>query len=643
MVGLIILVVGILLSLMALVMAGKLRDWTVRTVDHNGRVENKPVLGNGSIAAIRGFAAIVCLWLLGSTSFFYVGEYETGHIVKKFMGRELPQGQIIATDGENGPQARIYGPGVHFVPLIRMNHSIETLPAITVPAGHYGVVTALDGRKLPEDVVMASPLPGTSIAPSAAVEGGANVTNLFAAENFLDPATGGYQGLQATVLKPGVHRLNLYLFNVEIVGHGEITRYSRDGMDTLPRVGQTPTVITEVPTGYVGVVKSNIQEDARTNEECRQGQQQEQLGQIHAVLVPDACKGVWRAFFEPGAYFFNNHVYEVTSTPTRGLLWAYKGGYDRCQIDLTVDAAGQISQVRRCVEEVYDPNVHADRAITVKVEGWDIPVELRVLMQVKPEDAPAVVAGVGSVEQIENRIITPAIRSIVRNIGGGTIEAPLIDENGDEIKDADGNPVIGRRPTRALDFQDYRSYLEAAFEKEIVAEARQAGISILEVKIGEPAIPPELLVARRREQLSEQLQISFLREQEAQIQRIAAENAKAQADQQPELVRAEIDLQASENRKRARENDGEGEKNYLVQVAQGQQAQADVLGADRVMMLQALEAILKTLAENPQLTDIVPDPQVLVVGAGGAENATAIGGGLLADSLASTLMGQGQN
>ena len=281
------------------------------------------------------------------------------------------------------------------------------------------------------------------------------------------------------------------------------------------------------------------------------------------------------------------------------------------------------------MEEVHDPQNHADRAISVKVEGWDIPVELRVLTQVRPEDAPSVVAAVGSVEQIEDRIITPAIRSIVRNVGGGIYEAPLLDESGDV--------VIGRRAARALDFQEYRSYLEHAFENRIVAEARKAGISILEVKIGEPAIPPELLVARRREQLSDQLQRSFIREQEAQEQRIAAENAKAQADQQPTLVTAEIDLEASERRKQARENDGEGEKNFLIQVAEGQRAQAEVLGADRVLILQIIEAVLKTLAENPQIANIVPDPQVLVIGGGNAENASAIGAGLLADRIGKLL------
>jgi hypothetical protein len=364
-----------------------------------------------------------------STSFFYVGQLETGHVVKRFMGNQLPQGKIIAVNGETGPQAQIYGPGLNFVPFITLYADVENLPVVEIPKGHYGVVTALDGRKLPEDVVIASPLPGTSIAPSAAIEGGANVAGMFEAATFLDPENGGYQGVQATVLKPGIHRLNLYLYNVEIVGEsGEGYKYSDEGQTAIQR--NLATSITQIPTGYVGVVKSNIQEDWRTNEECRRGQEAENLGQIQAVLVPDGCKGVWKTTFEPGAYFFNSNVYEVSMIESRAVRWTYKGGYERCRIDLTVDAAGQFSQNRQCAAEAYNPDQHADRAITVKVEGWDIPVELRVLMQVRPEDAPSVVAAVGSIEQIEDRIITPAIRSIVRNVGNVPIDVETLKMGG---------------------------------------------------------------------------------------------------------------------------------------------------------------------------------------------------------------------
>ena len=151
--------------------------------------------------AFVGLYALLVYSVL-STSFFYVGQLETGHVVKRFMGAGLPQGKIIAVNGETGPQAQIYGPGLKFAFLIRLYADIEVLPSVEIPKGHYGVVTALDGPKLSEDVVIASPLTGTSIAPSAAIEGGASVSNMFDAVAFLNPEIGGFQGVQATVLKP---------------------------------------------------------------------------------------------------------------------------------------------------------------------------------------------------------------------------------------------------------------------------------------------------------------------------------------------------------------------------------------------------------------------------------------------------------
>jgi hypothetical protein len=47
-----------------------------------------------------------------------------------------------------------------------------------------------------------------------------------------------------------------------------------------------------------------------------------------------------------------------------------------------------------------------------------VPLELRVLAQVTPDNAPFVVASVGGLPEIENNIMVPTIRSIVRNVVG---------------------------------------------------------------------------------------------------------------------------------------------------------------------------------------------------------------------------------
>ena len=118
----------------------------------------------------------------------------------------------------------------------------------------------------------------------------------------------------------------------------------------------------------------------------------------------------------------------VTDFDTRGQVLTYAGGYTRATISLTVNAAGDIEQ-NRTEEKVPENPDNADKAVFVKMEGWDVPLELRVIAQVSPEQAPCVVAGLGELKQVEDRVITPSIRAIVRDVAGGTytVTEPKLD------------------------------------------------------------------------------------------------------------------------------------------------------------------------------------------------------------------------
>ena len=211
----------------------------------------------------------------------------------------------------------------------------------------------------------------------------------------------------------------------------------------------------------------------------------------------------------------------------------------------------------------------------------------------------------------------------MRNIGGGTLNAPLLDAQGHIRMDDSGQPIVGVRPTRALDFQDSRPYLETAFETAIKEEGNKAGITILEVKIDDPAIPPELLVSRRREQLAQQLAKAFREEKLAQDERVNSQKSRATADQQKDLVTAEIGVKVAEQFKVRREYEGEAEKTYLTQVAEGQKAQAQVLGEEVVARLRAIELILDALKDKPQILTDLKLPATVVMGGGDGLSAAA--------------------
>ena len=294
---------------------------------------------------------------------------------------------------------------------------------------------------------------------------------------------------------------------------------------------------------------------------------------------------------QPGKYYFNPDAFHITEVDTRAQVWTYAGGYKRASISLTVDAKGDIVQTRTEVD-VPTQKDNADRAVVVKMEGWDVPLELRVVAQVSPTEASCVVASVGTLKEIEDRVLTPSIRAITRDVAGGSYEVTeaRVDETGKPVLNAEGKPIFVtvNRPTKVLDLINQRPLIEGEIERRIRPEGLKSCVTIREVRLGEPAIPPELLVAVRREQLATQLAKAFIQEKGAQEKRIESDKAKATADQQSDLVRAEIAVQTSVQNAQALRNQGQGERDRLTFISEGQRAQTEVLGADATVQAAAI-------------------------------------------------------
>ena len=92
---------SVILAIVSLIAAVVLPQFIPDQVPKGGRVVTRLVLG------------VFALFLVLSTSFLFVGEEETGHMFKIYLGSSLKDGDIIATDGEKGPQADILPPGFH--------------------------------------------------------------------------------------------------------------------------------------------------------------------------------------------------------------------------------------------------------------------------------------------------------------------------------------------------------------------------------------------------------------------------------------------------------------------------------------------------------------------------------------------------
>ncbi len=166
-------------------------------------------------ALIVGFVLLIVLLLILRRIFVNVGAREIAIKERRFMGRRMPPGRVVATEGEVGIQAEVLKPGLHLIkyPFERI---VRKVPLIEIGADELGIVEAVDGEPMP---------PGRIFAPDRAQN---------AHNNFQDPIAfikqGGVKGIQLRTLPPGLWPIHPYLFRVS--------------------VGKT----TVIPQGKVGIV-----------------------------------------------------------------------------------------------------------------------------------------------------------------------------------------------------------------------------------------------------------------------------------------------------------------------------------------------------------------------------------------------------
>jgi uncharacterized membrane protein YqiK len=120
---------------------------------------------------------------------------------RRYLGKKMPPGRVVAVEGEVGIQADVLKPGLHFIfwPIERVESKVRL---IEIGADELGIVEAVDGEPMP---------PGRVFAPDRAQN---------AHNNFQDPIAfikqGGVKGIQLRTLPPGLWPIHPYLFRVSI-------------------------------------------------------------------------------------------------------------------------------------------------------------------------------------------------------------------------------------------------------------------------------------------------------------------------------------------------------------------------------------------------------------------------------------------
>jgi len=538
---------------------------------------------------VRGVCAGIAIICILSTSCFIIDSDKVGHLKRIYFGKQMPAGRIIANINEMGPQASILAPGFHFNLFIRVTHDIEELPLVTIDQGKYGFLIAKDGRPMPE---------GQFIAPAFK-----DASNMIDAMKFMgyiktNDIT-GVKGPQLTILAPGNYRINRYLFEI------------REGTSTA------------VPAGHVAVIKSNVGEDYVGKPILPSGIK---FTDLSVPIVPKGYRGVWNIAKTPGEYYINEKAYEVTLVDTRVQTWKYLGDYTRKWIELTIGDDGKIIQTAH-EEPVEKPDDAADSTTILRVQGWDVFQDSRVQVQVTPANAPFVVASVGGLQEVEDKIITPNYRSILRNVVSEPVvtTVPVLDKKGNPVINKDGSAkmITLSRPREVLDLLYHREELEKAVAKKLIPAGAQAGLTVAWVRFGDPYVPPSLLIPGKRMQLAESLMATYKQEKTAQTERVETEKERARADEQGRLMKSQIGITVANNNADARAKEGRGEEKYMKSIAKGQLAQANVLGKDRAFELAYIKEVLAAASAHPEM---IKFPHTFVMGdnGGGLTGAAAI-------------------
>ncbi|HLM90546.1 MAG TPA: SPFH domain-containing protein [Thermoplasmata archaeon] len=597
-------------------------------------------------------ALVVVVFLL--RGLYLISESQVGIATRKIFGRKMPPGQVIARHGQIGVQAATLMPGLYFrmpviwsvakVPVIEVGanniatiESIDGRPlppgrrlgdevdsnqfqdgekfldtggfkgpqvgflrpgryrintrlfattvqtAIQIQAGKVGLVTAQDGQPLPSKLLVA---PQPERTPTPRFPHARDHTYFQNGQAFLD--SGGFRGPQADTIQPGTYYVNPLLFEVGVI-------------DTY-----------EVPPGFVAVLRSNLGEELDRPLEkpvpvsTEPDFDQRLTAEVESLLTTDRNKrGIWRNPLAPGRYNLNAKAFTAYLVPTSAIMvdWASSDRpsaprmsrpsatptQDRSDYPyLTEDSAGGA--------EFFKFN---QLKVTSK-DGFQLEVDVRMVIRILPENAAFVIARFGSVFNLIQQIVHPLIDAEFRNNAG---------------------------QKQALEFVRSRSQLqEEAVEKarqvfrKYMVEAQNLLISYIQVD-------EALLATQTKREIAVQEQAQYVEQAVAEEKRIALQAMTARANMQPEVVQADLQIVINENNAKAAvkkaegirdstriEADGNAAAIRRIGEAQGDayHAQADVIGPDKVALIKTVDLLQ---AGHVRIT---PDTLVSGEGGGGA-------------------------
>ncbi|HMV51424.1 MAG TPA: SPFH domain-containing protein [Blastocatellia bacterium] len=509
-----------------------------------------------------------------------IGRSVEGH--SNFQNAE----QFIAANGQKGPQVDILTPGTYRILCNSISledntvkpglFSIQLADAAVINENQVGLVEALDGSPLnPRDYVA---LP---------VEGHGNFQN---GNEFIK--RGGQRGPQKDLLLPGTYYINPMLFKVihdtaKEVKPGEVAVIvSNTGKDPGEEIRRAMAekirakLEREEKEQLAAAAAHLDQLDGKNGDDLLEIQQELKLsdpadnrldqGAHEAYVVPDGFRGIQETVVGPGRYYVNTLAVTPVVIPTTNqtVEWTaeqIKGSFDPFEV--------------------------------ISKDGFTMQLEVRVVFRVKPEDAPFMVAKIGSIDRLIQNVMHPLIDSIFRNQAS---------------------------ESSAMAYLQNRHEEQERAEARVRAHLLKYHVDVVNVLICHIRLPEELMKTQTEKVLAEQRQTMFNAQREAEVNRIELEKTKAHADNQKSLMEATVGVEISSRRAEQRRSEGEGEAHYILQTGKAEAEKVRLMGeAQGVAYKEQVNALgpqgvalvetLKVIGEKG--VRITPD--VLASGGGG--------------------------
>ncbi len=427
-------------------------------------------------------------------------------LVTSMDGQPMPAGRLLAkhveghskfedgqaflnNQGQKGPQIDILLPGTYRINTALFK--VEVYDATVIPANKVGLVTALDGDPLPESEYVAKSVQ--------------NHNDYQDASSFL--AEGGERGPQYDVLRPGTYYINPLMFKIEL---DDVAVIERGQVAVLvSNVGAEPTAIAE--TAEIRVEDEQISDETAEKIETRLRKGFERY------VVPKGFRGIQQEVAGPGRYYLNRRAYIAYILDTT---------------NITIDWDN--SQETR-----FDP------LKVISKDGFPIDVSVKVVVRVRPDQAPYMVSKIGSIDNLILHVIHPMIDSSFRNQASST---------------------------SAMNFMQDRQEEQRKAEERTKLELAKYHVECVSVLICQINLPQELMDTQTKKIIAEQQRAMYEAEQQAEQTRIATEKTRAEANQQTALVTAEIGVKVAEQNKQMAIKNAEGEGESIRLKAQGEAA-----------------------------------------------------------------------